>query len=125
MSTSISERTLRMKKEYMSLRAHGMGPREIAKHFGLSYSTVSRRLTEIAEENGVAREELLAEPWKAHEGAGRKSYGPVPKIDTEEFSQHVRAAGETIHRLNGEMERLIEARTKILKKFEEEKALWQ
>ncbi|MBQ6375850.1 helix-turn-helix domain-containing protein [Candidatus Saccharibacteria bacterium] len=121
----MDERTLKMKEAYMGLRAQGMGPREIAKQFGLSYSTVSRRLGEIAEENGVSREELLIEPWKAHDGPRTKVFEPVSKVDTEMFTRHVNAAKATINRLNDDVARNVAARTENLKKFEEERGTWK
>lgn len=55
-----SERVQAMKREFMNLHKEGLGIREIAERFNLNISTVYYRLGEIAEKNGVRREELLS-----------------------------------------------------------------
>lgn len=55
----VSERTLRMKQGFMRLYEEGYSKTEIAEHYNLSGKTVYRHLQEIAEENGVKREDLI------------------------------------------------------------------
>lgn len=59
-SVKQQENTLQMKREYMKWHRMGLTPKEIAKKFHLSSWTVYHYLDEIAKENGVTREELLA-----------------------------------------------------------------
>lgn len=54
-----SERVRRMKQDFISLHEQGYSIPEIAKIHKLAWGTVYRHLQEIADENGVAREELL------------------------------------------------------------------
>ena len=60
-STRVSDRVLEMKKRYMELHNAGLKPSEIADYFELSSWTIYHYLGEIAEENGVSRDELLSE----------------------------------------------------------------
>ena len=71
------ERTLKMMKEYVRLfDEEGMGPRQIAKYFGLSDVTVYLHLDEIAEANNRSRESLLkGESFRKHLV---KTKGPEP-----------------------------------------------
>lgn len=63
-SVKIQDNTLQMKKEFVRLHRKGMTVKEIAERFDLSTWTVYHYLGEIAEENGLTREELLSKPKK-------------------------------------------------------------
>lgn len=55
----LNERTLQMMENFMELHNAGWTIKQIADKYELSVSTVYARLQEIADENGVTREELL------------------------------------------------------------------
>lgn len=55
----VSERVLRMKQNFMGLHEQGYSIPEIAAKHNLSNPSVYRHLQEIADENGVRREDLL------------------------------------------------------------------
>lgn len=61
-----SERTLKMRQEFMELHQEGLNIKEIADHFDLSTGTVYALLDEIATAAGVSRESLLQRPHSAH-----------------------------------------------------------
>lgn len=70
-----SERTLKMQEDYLKLRQKGVTISEIAEEYGLSKHVVYKSLGEIAQKNGVRREELLYTP---HPNYKRKNQ-PVKK----------------------------------------------
>ncbi|MGN1311186.1 MAG: helix-turn-helix domain-containing protein [Clostridia bacterium] len=59
MSAKRNERTIQMMENFMGLHEQGLSIPEIAKRYSLSNDTVYRNLKEIADKNGVPREELL------------------------------------------------------------------
>ena len=112
--TNEHERTLKMKREYITLFNAGLGPREIAKKFNLSESTVYNSLQEIADVNGVigGRDALLTQPHAYPEGSER-NYTPVKPIDMQVL---LRSTRETVAKF-----RAISARLDaFLKEAEEE-----
>lgn len=61
-----SERTKKMKENFMSLREKGLSFEKIASRFDLSSATIYGNLQAIAHENGVSRASLLYFPHKKH-----------------------------------------------------------
>ena len=66
MSLGRSERRKRLIKGFMQLRQDGKTIAEIAKYFQVSTWTVYQSLQEIADANGVNREELLYVVQESH-----------------------------------------------------------
>lgn len=61
-----SERVYLMKSEFMKFHLLGFDIPEIAEKFGLAAVTVYKNLQDIANQNGVKREELLKAPHRPH-----------------------------------------------------------
>ena len=102
MSATPSERTLRMKEEYVAFRDKGYGPREIAAFFGLGTSTVYCLLDEISASTGISREDLLVAPSRRpiHPNNGSKNrVTAVPEIDTHAVLERFNKAAATIEEL--------------------------
>ncbi len=59
MSVKLSERTKRMRKNFMKERREGKTIAQIAKEYEMNVSTVYSSLQIIADENNVSRESLL------------------------------------------------------------------
>lgn len=59
MSVKLSERTKRMRKNFMKERREGKNIAQIAKEYEMNVSTVYSSLQIIADENNVSRESLL------------------------------------------------------------------
>ena len=79
------ERTLKMMENYMTLRRKGLSNHEIAQEFNLSDWTVYNRLGQIAEKEGVTREELLDKPIYVRYVTNR-NFTPVKPISREKFN---------------------------------------
>lgn len=90
-----SERSQRMKKEFMMLHEQGLSIPEIAERFKLSADTVYRKLQEIAEANNVTRESLLQvvrEPTERQYALEEQK----TKVTVEELRRGFAEAGEKI-----------------------------
>lgn len=55
----LSERVIQMKQSFMELHRQGFSIPDIAKKFNIDNSTIYYHLQDIAEANGMAREDLL------------------------------------------------------------------
>ena len=86
-----NERTLQMMRNYISLHAEGMTPRDIAKKYHISNWVVYNALQEIAEKAGVTRESLLAQPHAEPKSYDRVSK-PVKPIDVEVLEKKLQNA---------------------------------
>lgn len=82
----INERTLQMMRHFMELHNAGYTIKEIAKKFELSAHTVYARLQEIADANGVTREELLEHVHTDHVCYVRK-FEPVEPVNVGEIQR--------------------------------------
>lgn len=101
-----NERTLKMMESFMSLHREGHDVNEIAKMFGLSYSTVYKRLGEIAEKEGVTREELLEKVIVAdHSG---RNIEPLKPIDRTQFNKNYQDAVASVDYLKKELTKTID-----------------
>ena len=119
-----SERTLRMKRNYIRLRALGMGPVEIAKKYDLDVSTIYKSLDEIAEANGVSRESLLERPHSEHVCRERQ-FAPVEPVDLTEFRGHFDASIQEIDGVKATMKQEIKRQEKIAYRMQKEEEEWQ
>ena len=68
-----SERTLKMKENFVTLRKEGLTPLEIADRYSVSYRTMYSCLSEIADDAGVTRESLLVTPGRGNHNGGYRS----------------------------------------------------
>ena len=105
-----SERVRAMKREFMNLHNEGLGIREIAEMFNLGISTVYFYLGEIAEKNGVRREELLSRI------VNRKSVNR----NLNEQDREVRATFEQVEAMLEEAHTSIEGASKKIDEILEE-----
>ena len=103
------ERTLKMKQEYKKLHDAGMSVRDIAKKFNLHWRTVYKYLDEIAEQEGVPREDLLFDVEKAKpRSTYDRAFAPVEKIDLTEYRANFDAAKKGINQLGKAIDSYLE-----------------
>lgn len=107
----VNERTLKMMEAFMELHNAGWSIEEIANKFELSPSTVRNHLQEIADANGVTREELLKQVH-AKPVCYVRSFEPVSPVDIEEFSRHFESIFEGIEALIAMIDHEIEKEEK-------------
>lgn len=86
-----SERTLRMKQEFIELHNQGLDVKAIAKRFDLNPTTVYHSLDEIAAQAGVSRESLLQRPHGPHLGYMREDYQALSNLNFAEYQNHAQA----------------------------------
>ncbi|MBR3132205.1 hypothetical protein IKG33_02245 [Candidatus Saccharibacteria bacterium] len=95
-----------MMESFISLHNKGYDIIDIAKMFDLSYSTVYKRLGEIAKKAGVAREELLKKPIEAdHSG---RNFTPVKPVDRAKFNESFATLMAGVDALQSEIAKTIE-----------------
>lgn len=94
MAKNSSERTLKMKQDFIELRKSGLSIRAIAEKFNLNPKTVYDCLDEIATAAGVTRESLLYHPHSPHQGYYRHDYQSFTKVNLAEHQHFVQ---ETCH----------------------------
>ena len=92
-----SERTLKMKQNFIELHAQGLSIEEIATRFDLTSATVYRCLDKIAAEAGVTRASLLQRPHGPHLEYNRHSYQLFAKANLAEHQSHIQ---ETLHQFD-------------------------
>lgn len=121
---SKSERTLRMKEEYIQLHNRNWSLKRIAHHFDLDTSTVYRHLQDIADAAGVTRESLLVTPRAKHVTHERR-FEPVAPVDLitfqQNFQQTIRYFDHTLQTIDATI--CISEQT--AQRFIEEEAQWQ
>ena len=79
-----NERTLKMKREFMTLHEQGLTVKDIAEKFNLNPVTVYHHLGDIAEANGCTRESLLKQvhqPCLTYD----RQFMPVPEVDVGQY----------------------------------------
>lgn len=84
-----SERTLKMKQNFIELHEQGLDIEEIALRFDLTPCTVYRCLDEIATAAGVTRESLLQRPHGPHLGYNHHDYQVFAKASLADHQNHV------------------------------------
>lgn len=89
MPKTVSERTLKMMQDYLSLHQQGLTPIDIAKRYHLSSRTIYNYLDQIAEANHVSRESLLKVPHAQHPPHLGLTTKVIP-LDPDQF--HIQAA---------------------------------
>ena len=99
---------------YIELWKKGYTPKQIADKFNVSYQTVYRSLQEIADKNGLTREELLVEPNHSGPIATRNYPLVREKIRAENLKNEINSAKKSI-------EKIIDQINVTLKELEEEK----
>lgn len=98
-----TQRVKHLMEDFMSLHNEGMTIPEIAVATQVDPSTIYKLLQEIADRNGVTREELLKVPHTAHTEHVR-TCKEVEKVDVqemqEEFMQLYNLIGSIIKKLD-------------------------
>ena len=120
--TNEHERTLKMKREYITLFNAGLSPREIARKFNLSESTVYNSLQEIADVNGVigGRNALLAQP-RDYPEVSKRSYTHVDPIDMEVLLHSTRETVAKFRAISAKLDAFLKEAEAQLAQEEEEK----
>ena len=96
MATTTSERTIQLKKHFMELHEKGWSIAKIAEHFSLSQRHIYNVLPEIAEENGVSKESLLAVPHKEHSTRSKTTKSSVNPYEIEKSFDKMISTGKDI-----------------------------
>ncbi len=86
-----SERTLKMKEDFIELHNQGLDIKEIAEYFHLNLTTVYHSLDEIAKKAGVSRESLLQRPHGPHLGYRRRDYQALSTLSLDEYRTHTQS----------------------------------
>lgn len=97
MSVKLSERTKRMRKNFMKERREGKNIAQIAKEYEMNVSTVYSSLQIIADENNVSRESLLEKMSSPHSWTDdRKKRKKLEEVDVKLLSENFEAIVENI-----------------------------
>ncbi len=86
-----SERTLKMKENFIELHNQGLDIKEIAERFNLNLTTIYHSLNEIAEKAGVSRESLLQRPHGPHLSYKRRDYQALATLNSDEYQAHIKS----------------------------------
>ena len=110
MSVKLSERTKRMRKNFMKERREG---KTIAQEYEMNVSTVYSSLQIIADENNVSRESLLEKMSGPHSWTDdRKKRKKLEEVDVKLLSENFEAIVENIdiivQNIDNEMSKLQE-----------------
>lgn len=119
-----SERTLRMKEEFITLHSQGWSLKRIAYHFDLDSSTVYRHLQDIADAAGVTRESLLDIPRAKHV-THERSFAPVAPVDLTNFRQNFQQALKDFDHIITTIATHIAASEQDAQQIAKEEAQWQ
>ena len=103
----VSERVYLMKSNFMNLHEEGYSIPEIAEKFDLSYSTAYRHLGEIAQENGVTREDLLKIVQSPRSERRMIEEKEKIKLDTNEMLKEFDSLSSSIEALLSEVDQLL------------------
>lgn len=88
MANAQSERTLKMKQNFIKLHGQGLEIKDIAETYDLSTKTIYNSLDEIATKAGVSRESLLQRPHKVHSSHTQdysRAITPINLIDHQQY----------------------------------------
>ena len=113
MSVKLSERTKRMRKNFMKERREGKTIAQIAKEYEMNVSTVYSSLQIIADEINVSRESLLEKMSGPHSWTDdRKKRKKLEEVDVKLLSENFEAIVENIdiivQNIDNEMSKLQE-----------------
>lgn len=104
----VSERVYQMKRGFMELHNEGYSIPEIAIMYNLSWSAVYHHLQEIADENGVSREDLL---MRVHTSRGPSNWREEErrmKLDIQELRNGFSDADAAIVKICDKIDKLLE-----------------
>ena len=97
MSEKLSERTKRMRKNFMKERREGKTIAQIARIYGMTVNTVYSNLQIIADENNVSREALLQKTSGPHcWNDDRKKRRKLEEVDVKLLSENFESIAENI-----------------------------
>ena len=85
-----------MIKNFFGMKQEGKTICEIADYYNLTTRTIYLCLQEIADNNGVSRDDLLDKKHKPYEVKNIKSRRPSEKVDAEELVNHFSSMIEEI-----------------------------
>lgn len=109
-----NERTLQMEKNFLKLnKTEGRSIKKIAEIYGLSESTIYKRLGIIAEREGVTREYLLEHPHVEH-NVGARQYDLVEPIDVSDLTKKLATLNEDFNAVINSMKKEIRKQEKYL-----------
>lgn len=98
------ERIKEMINSFIKMRQEGKTISEIAVHYNLSTTIIYYHLQEIADINGVSRDELFDRVHKPH-GGGWKGRKPIEEVNVEElatdFSSMIKETANIVSLLDG------------------------
>lgn len=93
------ERTKEMIRQFPKLREENKSIQEIANIFGLSKKTVYEYLQEIADTNGVSREDLLYQVQKPHEVSDARVRKALEHVDVVALENHFSAMIDEVDKI--------------------------
>lgn len=96
MATTMNERTKQLKENFMELHEKGWSIAQIAEYFHLSQRHIYNVLPEIAEENGVSKESLLAVPHKEHSTRSKTTKSTINPYEIEKSFDEMISQGKKI-----------------------------
>lgn len=108
-----SQRTIKMKENFMKYHNDGRTISEIAEIFNVSVYTIYNNLQEIADKNNVTRESLLLRVHKPHEISNSKNFKEQVEINPEELLADFEEVSRRLNNIN-------ETIDSIVKEHEEE-----
>lgn len=104
----VSERVHVMKENFMALHEAGYSIPDIAKKYNLNNSTVYRCLQEIADANGVNREDLLQIVRNKSVARIFKEEEERVRVNVAEMQDCFKQAGATIGNIIGRINQILE-----------------
>ena len=108
----VSERTKKMRENFIKERREGKSFTEIAQKYGLHVTTIYMNLQAIADENSVSRESLLYRPSSSH--VFTKPRGALKKDDVDpnelknRFSEIKKNTQSIIEKIDEKIEEIVE-----------------
>ncbi|MDO4752627.1 MAG: hypothetical protein Q4A36_00065 [Candidatus Saccharibacteria bacterium] len=107
-----NERTLKMKREFMTLHEQGFSVKDIAKKFDLNPVTVYANLSDIAKANGCTRESLLRQVHQPPLTYDRQ-FMPVKEVDVGKYQAKFSSLRKAAKELSNMMAEYVEQEDKI------------
>ncbi len=117
-SERISERVRIMKENFVSLHDKGYSIPEIAVEFNLSGPTIYRYLGEIAEKNGMRREDLLQRIYHTQAQRLRKEEREA-KASFEKVQKELGNARKSLQEVITEINKILENEEQIMSDIQE------
>ena len=117
-SERISERVRIMEENFLSFHEKGYSIAEIAAEFKLSGPTVYQYLGEIAEKNGMRREDLLQRIYHTQAQRLRKEESEA-KASFEKVQEELGNARTSLQRVITEINKILDDEEKIMRDIQE------